>query len=61
MSPEKISHLKAKNKKVVGKFKDEPGGVPILSFEKMRSKVYSYLVEDLSEQTGLCCFEFYIK
>ena len=50
MTPEQISHLKSKNKKVVGKFKDETGGVPILSFAGLRSKVYSYLVDDPSDR-----------
>ena len=31
------------NKKVIGKFKDESGGVPIVEFVGLRSKMYSYL------------------
>ena len=50
MTPDQISHLKSKNKKVVGKFKDETGGVPILSFAGLRSKVYSYLVDEPSDR-----------
>ena len=30
----------AKNKKVIGKFKDEAAGVPIVEFEGLRSKMY---------------------
>ncbi|CAB3983697.1 Gastrula zinc finger [Paramuricea clavata] len=34
------------NKKVMGKFKDEAGGVPIIEFVGLRSKMYSYIKEN---------------
>ena len=34
------------NKKVIGKFKDEASGVPIVEFVGLRSKMYSYLLEN---------------
>jgi hypothetical protein len=34
------------NKKVIGKFKDEAGGVPIIEFVGLRSKMYSYVKEN---------------
>jgi hypothetical protein len=34
------------NKKVIGKFKDEAGGVPIIEFVRLRSKMYSYVKEN---------------
>ena len=34
------------NKKVIGKFKDEASGVPIIEFVGLRSKVYSYIKEN---------------
>jgi hypothetical protein len=41
-SPYHSSH----NKKVIGKFKDEAGGVPITEFVGLRSKMYSYVKEN---------------
>ncbi|CAB3978796.1 Hypothetical predicted protein [Paramuricea clavata] len=35
-----------RNKKVIGKFKDEAGGVSIVEFCGLRSKMYSYMKED---------------
>ena len=35
-----------KNKKVIGKFKDEAAGVPICEFVGLRSKMYSYMKDD---------------
>ena len=35
-----------KNKKVIGKFKDEAAGVPIIEFVGLRSKMYSYTKDD---------------
>ena len=34
------------NKKVIGKFKDEAAGKPILEFVGLKSKMYSYKIED---------------
>jgi len=34
------------NKKVIGKFKDEAGGKPILELVGLKSKMYSYLTDD---------------
>jgi len=34
------------NKKVIGKFKDEAAGKPILEFVGLKSKMYSYLIVD---------------
>ena len=34
------------NKKVIGKFKDETNGVPILEFIGLKAKMYSYIKED---------------
>lgn len=36
----------AKNKKVIGKFKDETGGVPIREFVGLRAKCYSFVTEE---------------
>lgn len=43
--PEVVKWLKKKNKKVVGKMKDEAGGDPILEFVGLRAKAYAYLQE----------------
>ena len=34
------------NEKVIGKFKDEAGGIPITEFVGLRSKLYSYIKDD---------------
>ena len=39
------------NKKVIGKFKDEVGGKQITHFVGLRPKLYSFKVEDNSENT----------
>ena len=44
-TPETIKWLKAKNKKVVGKMKDEAGGDAILEFVGLRAKAYAFLQE----------------
>ena len=36
------------NKKVIGKFKDEACGVPIVEFAGLRSKMYSYMKDDMN-------------
>ena len=35
-----------KNKKVIGKIKDETAGVPIVEYVGLRSKMYSYITND---------------
>ena len=35
------------NKKVIGKFKDEAAGIPIIEFIGLRSKMYSYMKDDM--------------
>ena len=35
------------NKKVIGKFKDEAAGIPIIEFVGLRSKMYSYTKDNL--------------
>ena len=47
--PESSPYFDKTNKKVIGKFKDEAAGVPILEFVGLRSKMYSYVKGDLSE------------
>ena len=39
------------NKKVIGKMKDECGGIPIIEFCGLRSKMYSYI----KENEKYCC------
>ena len=45
LSKEEIRHIKQKNKKVVGKFKDELKGNLLLEFVGLRAKAYSYQYE----------------
>ena len=40
--PENLKYFDKINKKVIGKFKDEAAGVPIVEFVGLRSKMYSY-------------------
>ena len=40
--PESSQYFDKTNKKVIGKFKDEAAGVPIIEFVGLRSKMYSY-------------------
>ena len=37
------------NKKVIGRFKDEASGIPIIEFVGLRSKMYSYMKDDSCE------------
>ena len=47
-----IRWLKQKNKKVVGKMKDEAGGEPILEFVGLRAKAYAFRQETFDDETG---------
>ena len=44
--PEDSKYFYKKNKKVIGKFKDEAAGVPICEFVGLRSKMYSYIKDN---------------
>ena len=48
--PSKISS--GLNKKVIGKFKDEAGGKQIVEFVGLRSKLYSYKMDEKVENKG---------
>ena len=48
--PENSPYFYKKNKKVIGKFKDEAAGVPICEFVGLRSKMYSYIKDDQKGQ-----------
>ena len=44
--PENSPYFNKTNKKVLGKFKDEASGVPIIEFVGLRSKMYSYMKDN---------------
>ena len=44
--PENSPYFNKINKKVIGKFKDEAAGVPIVEFVGLRSKMYSYIKDN---------------
>ena len=44
--PENSPYFNITNKKVIGKFKDEAAGVPIIEFVGLRSKMYSYIKDN---------------
>ena len=44
--PEYSPFFYKKNKKVIGKFKDEAAGIPIIEFVGLRSKMYSYMKDN---------------
>ena len=44
--PESSLYFDKMNKKVIGKFKDEAAGIPIIEFIGLRSKMYSYIKEN---------------
>ena len=46
LSTDTDSHHSSHNKRVIGKFKDEAGGVPVTEFVGLRSKMYSYVKEN---------------
>ena len=44
--PENSPYFNKTNKKVIGKFKDETSGIPIIEFIGLRSKMYSYIKDN---------------
>ena len=44
--PESSPYFDKMNKKVIGKFKDESAGIPIIEFIGLRSKMYSYIKDN---------------
>ena len=51
--PEDSPYFDKSNKKVIGKFKDEAAGIPIIEFVGLRSKMYSYMKDnDKGGKTG---------
>ena len=46
--PENSPYFNITNKKIIGKFKDEAAGVPIIEFVGLRSKMYSYMKDDMN-------------
>ena len=50
--PESSKFYFKENKKVIGKFKDEAAGVPIVEFIGLKSKMYSYRTEKKENKTA---------
>ena len=50
--PENSPYFNKINKKVIGKFKDEAAGVPIVEFVGLRSKMYSYIKDNDEDCKG---------
>ena len=48
--PESSPYFDKTNKKVIGKFKDEALGIPIIEFVGLRSKMYSYMKDNHKEE-----------
>ena len=44
--PESSQYYDKTNKNIIGKFKDEAAGIPILEFVGLRSKMYSYITDN---------------
>ena len=44
--PKNSQYFDHTNKKIIGKFKDEASGIPILEFVGLRSKMYSYIKDN---------------
>ena len=49
--PKSSKFVFGENKKVIGKFKDEAAGKPILEFVGLTSKMYSYITEEKNSKT----------
>ena len=49
---ETSKYFSKENKKVIGKFKDEAAGRPILEFIGLKSKMYSYMTEEKNNKTA---------
>lgn len=49
---ETSKYFSKENKKVIGKFKDEAAGRPILEFIGLKSKMYSYTTEEKNNKTA---------
>ena len=46
---QKTHHIFLKQiKKVIGKFKDETAGIPVVEFIGLRSKMYSYIKDNMN-------------
>ena len=50
--PKSSKFFYGENKKVIGKFKDEAAGKPIVEFIGLKSKMYSYTTEDKNNETA---------
>ena len=50
--PKSSKFFYGENNKVIGKFKDEAAGKPILEFIGLKSKMYSYTTEDKNNKTA---------
>lgn len=60
--PEQSPYFDETNKKVVGKFKDETVGIPVVEFVGWRSKMYSYIKDnDKGDKTAKGIKKNFIK
>ena len=48
--PKSSPYFDDMNKKVIGRFKDEASGIPIIEFVGLRSKMYSYMKDNSNEE-----------
>ena len=55
LSTDEINNIKLKNKKVIGKFKDELSGEKMLEFVGLRSKMYSFYtaIDEIKKLKGI--------
>ena len=62
LHPKDSKFFDSTNKKVIGKFKDEPAGIPIVEFIGPRSKMYSYVKDNgNNEKTAKGVRKYVIK